>query len=181
MEYKSLNEIYEEKQAVLDSISKTVSRFSPAQQRFKISDDKWSISQNVEHLSFVESRIIKLIEALIKKAEMKAENKSMKDFAVSFSTEAEDILGKKLKTASEYEPGGRISIDESLKILYSIQDRMIELKPEIAIVDTSSVKFQHPFLGNIDLGQWLAVVGIHEQRHLDQINSIISSPGFPST
>jgi hypothetical protein len=48
-------------------------------------------------------------------------------------------------------------------------------------LDYSKMMILHPLLGNNDVPGLLRFVALHEQRHQSQIESVLSSPGFPSS
>ena len=92
-------------------------------------------------------------------------------------TERNDFF--KVKTKEEFEPTGRVLMFESLQILQTIQDDLCAIRPRLERVNLTAVSFDHWLLGALTLGQWFAFIGIHEQRHLGQIESILASAKFP--
>ena len=80
------------------------------------------------------------------------------------------------------DPGAadNVSVEVSLKVLQGVQAELLNLRPRLEVVDPTLVRFPHWIFGPLDLAQWLAFVGIHEERHLDQIQAIIASEEFKS-
>ena len=98
---------------------------------------------------------------------------------VAIDDKYRDSANGKIKTRQQSEPTGNVPAGDSLKAMRAVQNRLTDLRPRLEQVDLSSVSFQHPALGNLTIGQWLVFFSVHEERHLRQIASIISSPSFP--
>ena len=52
------------------------------------------------------------------------------------------------------------------------------LRPKLEAIDLSGMTYPHPAFGPLNLYQWLALIGMHEDRHLRQVESIMSSQQF---
>lgn len=180
MRYDSLDQIYEEKERVLASLAGTVLALSAAQQNFRPSAGRWTIAEIVEHLSIVETRLLKLVTALIRKAEAGRPLPSSHDeFRIIIPDGAEDAKHQKIRARPEYEPSGKLPVAESLRMMQAIHLDLNELRPRLEEVVRSTVTFQHWVFGPLTLGQWFTFIGVHEQRHLAQILAVMTSPGFP--
>ena len=92
-------------------------------------------------------------------------------------TKRHDIF--KVKTKPEYEPTGTVSTIDSMKELQIIHDGLCALRPRLEHIDLNAISFDHWLFGALTLGQWLAFIGVHEQRHLSQIQSILAYARFP--
>ncbi|HYH85991.1 MAG TPA: DinB family protein, partial [Pyrinomonadaceae bacterium] len=60
----------------------------------------------------------------------------------------------------------------SLSALRDSRSALRALRPRVERVDGTGISFPHPAWGAINLYQWLAFVGAHEQRHLAQIEAL---------
>jgi hypothetical protein len=49
------------------------------------------------------------------------------------------------------------------------------LQPRIEATDLSAFTYPHPAFGPLNFYQWLALIGLHEQRHLNQIESVLKA------
>jgi hypothetical protein len=70
-------------------------------------------------------------------------------------------------------------ISESLRKLDNIHMQLRALHPRLRSVDLGLVRFPHWVFGPLTMGQWIAFIGAHEERHLGQIESILALPDFP--
>ncbi len=87
---------------------------------------------------------------------------------------------KKRKAPSIVEPDeGPFEVQLVLKWLHDARDRLTALLNTIenkAILEGKS--FQHPVYGNLSLFQWVELLYLHEQRHIEQIKEIKRSIGI---
>ena len=178
MTFHDLHEIYRDKERVLDAMEKTVRPLSASQLSFRPSPGAWTVAEIVEHVSIVETAVIRLVRSLTQKAES-ARGTVPGPLEVTLDDGLRSGETGKIKTRAEFEPTGNVPAGESLQNLRSIQAAFVDLRPRLAAVDLSSVKFPHPALGALTLGEWCALFGVHEERHLSQIRSVAASPAFP--
>ena len=178
MTFRNLEEIYSEKERVLDAMEKIVRPLSVSQHLFRPASGVWSVAEIVEHLSIVEPGMLRLVSSLTEKAESVPGT-----IPAPFEVTLDDGLGSgktgKIRTRPEFEPKGNAPLAESLQTLRGIQAGLLDLRPRLEAVDVRSVRFPHRALGDLTLGQWCAFIGAHEERHLGQIRSVLSSAGFP--
>jgi len=59
------------------------------------------------------------------------------------------------------------------------RDILTAIRPRLEVIDVSTVSFTHPVFGPLNLYEWVLFIGMHENRHLAQIESVMSSPDFP--
>jgi len=57
---------------------------------------------------------------------------------------------------------------------------LFNLKARLEAVDLSGQPWKHPALGELDLYQWLVIIGEQEDRHRLRIERVKSTAGFPS-
>jgi hypothetical protein len=85
------------------------------------------------------------------------------------------------KTAPEIlQPTGNISLEKSVENLRQTREALLALKPRILVRDFTPVIYSNEAVGTLNLYQWIAFVGFHEQRHVAQITDLISSETFPA-
>jgi uncharacterized damage-inducible protein DinB len=176
MTYYNLEEIFTDKVRILATLEKTVLPLSASQLAFRPAPGVWSVAEVVEHVSIVETGLIRLVRSLTEKAESVPGT-----IPAPFEVTLDDGLGSgktgKIRTRPEFEPKGNVPLAESLHTLRGVQTGLLDLRPRLEAVEVSSVKFPHRALGDMSLGQWLAFIGAHEARHLGQIRTVISSAG----
>lgn len=132
----------------------------------------WSIAQVCHHLFLVERASIKAIEIGLHNREQTGVEYQDLQFILDRT--------KKRKAPSIVEPDeGPFEVQLVLKWLHDARDRLTALLNTIenkAILEGKS--FQHPVYGNLSLFQWVELLYLHEQRHIEQIKEIKRSIGI---
>ncbi|HEX8650416.1 MAG TPA: DinB family protein [Pyrinomonadaceae bacterium] len=181
MAYQSVAEIFETIDETRERLYNRVEGLSPAQEKFRPTPDAWSIAEIVEHLSIMENRLSALMKMMLKKAESASEEagedgQGFRPF--SLDQHIKRSLKEKYVAPETVRPSGNITVGESLAGLRSSRAELHELRPKLESMDLSTMTYPHPVFGALNLYQWLAFIGIHEDRHLRQIESVLSSPEF---
>jgi hypothetical protein len=55
------------------------------------------------------------------------------------------------------------------------RETLHELLPRLKAVNLSTVSYPHPVFGPLDLYEWFVMIGVHEERHMRQINTILGN------
>ena len=69
----------------------------------------------------------------------------------------------------------RDSLNKLLARMRQSRAGLHALRPRIEATDLASVTYPHPAFGPLNFYQWLALIGLHEERHLRQIQSVLSA------
>ncbi|MGA3244404.1 MAG: DinB family protein [Bacteroidota bacterium] len=179
MTYRDLSEIFDAKECALAGIEQSTRDLSLVQLGFKSAGGGWSIENILEHLAIVEGSLVRLIVTLTDKAAgATGPNPPIHSFEVSLEPHLERSQKEKYVTRDKFEPTGNVKAADSLKILRDVQTELLNLRPRLQLVDPTLVRFPHWLFGPLDLAQWLAFVGVHEERHLGQTNAILSLAEF---
>ncbi len=177
MTYHSVGEVLVEKKNVLTRLEDRLHSIDQSLLQLRAPSDSWSIAEIVEHLAVAERAMLLLIESLLRKAKAAPEDeRGATAFEVSLDAVIERSRVEKFTAPDRFRPAGQMPVSESLAKLREIQSQLELLHPQLEAVDPASVSFRHWTFGPLNLGQWLAFVGYHEQRHLDQIESILNPP-----
>lgn len=182
MAYHSVAEILEAIDETRARVSARVEGLSHEQEKFRPSPDAWSIAEIVEHLSIIEGQLSRLFAMMVKKAgsavapEAQAEGQSFRP--VDLSKFVERSLKEKYNAPETVRPSGEVAVADSLDRMRRSRAALHELRPKLESMDLSGATYPHPAFGPLDLYQWLAFVGVHEDRHLRQIEAAMSSPEF---
>ena len=180
MTYHSVEDICSHKRATLARIIEVVGVLSIEQSNQRPIGGGWTIAEIIEHLSIVDGQMLQLVSALLRKSENATDARpSSSTFVISLDTLAQQFGTQRIATRDNFQPTGRPSIAQSLASLNDTQEQLCNLSPRLISVDLCGVTFPHWFLGPLNLGQWLAFIGYHEQRHLNQVLSILAQPDFP--
>ena len=82
---------------------------------------------------------------------------------------ADAATPRKGKSAAELHHGLRSSLEET--------EALFAANPNL---DYDKMIHQHPFLGTQNVPRLLYILGLHEQRHQDQISDLLTNPQFPN-
>ena len=140
-----------------------------------VSQDKWSISEIVEHISIVEAGIAMLCAKLLQRAK---ESGSASDGKIKLSDEflagGEKSRSAKWQAPERVRPTGTKTIANSFAVMMETRAKLEELRPLFEEFSSDST-FPHPYLGDISAAEWLCLIGGHEARHTRQIRRILDS------
>ncbi len=182
MIYTSIAEIFAAMDDVRERLRRRVENLNDAQQNFRASDGTWSIAELIEHLSIIETNMCALTNKLLAQAEATGARASLdlKIGPISMQQYVEQASGEKYQAPERVSPGGGIPVTESLAKMQRTRESLRALQPRLEAADLSHTSFPHPVFGALDLYKWLAFIGMHEERHLRQIEAIANAPEFDS-
>ncbi|MFS0862373.1 DinB family protein [Fredinandcohnia sp. 179-A 10B2 NHS] len=130
-----------------------------------VEEGSWTIAQVLEHLYLLEKSVTNLIQRKLESATIKPVvtkplkhtlNRSLKIDAPSFLVPKEDFLSLiKIKGMLKESRVG------FLKSFEGVERSLLEQK-----------SYVHPIFGDLNLAQWIEFIGLHEQRHMEQIKEI---------
>lgn len=174
MSKKTIADIYADNDRIRQRMSETVGGISEENLSSAIDGEKWTIAQIVEHVSIVESGIIRICAKLLRKAE-EAGNNSDGAIKISdaFVERSGEIATMKLEAPEIVHPSGEKTIAESLAKMEENRLAFEELMPAFEAFDSSENKFPHPFFGDLSAAEWLMLSGGHKARHIKQIRRIL--------
>jgi hypothetical protein len=192
--YQSIADIYAANDRIRQRLAARVENLDEAQQHFRPSDNAWSVAQIIEHLSIIEGRMVQLLGMLLHKTESAAATASastgghtnadanansprpFKPF--SFDQLAAENMDRKFDAPEFLIPTGGLSVSDSLARMQTTRAALNDLRPRLEAADTEVATYPHPAFGDLNTGQWLAFVGLHEGRHLRQIERLMDAPEF---
>lgn len=170
--YNSVAEIYEEIDDTRARLVGAVEELTDEQIGFRQSPERWTVAEIVEHLSITERRLARMLGMLVGKLEAEAAREDGSPFApVSVAEYVERASREKYAAPEEIRPKGA-PLPDSLARLGDSRAAILDLRPRVERVDGTRAQFPHPVWGPLDLYQWLAFLGHHEQRHLSQIEAL---------
>jgi hypothetical protein len=159
-----------------DRILSVVKALSPGQLRFRPRHDRWSISENVEHLSIVDRLVLGQIVEIIAIDGHRKESawKGREDLLLEQVRRREPAL----KAPEIIAPRAQVQPDEIVQQFESARSHISQFIQSTR-APLRSYCFPHPVFGDLDCYQWLLCSGAHYERHLQQINEVKESPDFP--
>ncbi len=181
MIYHSVAEIFAANDDMRQRLIDCVEKLNPAQQNFRSTEGAWSIAEIVEHLSLIETQLYTLTKKLLAQAEansVEGVRPDLQNNPVSMGEYATRAAQEKFQAPESVRPAGTLTIPESLAKMERVRESLRQLQTRLEAADLSKATFPHPFFGSLNLYEWLAFIGVHEARHLRQIEAITTSPQF---
>lgn len=173
--YNSVAELFEEMDRTRRRLHSTLDGLDAEQENLRDSPERWSIAEIIEHVAIVEGRIAGLAGKVVGKAEAEGAERAGTDAPftpIDLREIAERGAREKYTAPETAAPAGGVRVADSLARLTESSAALRLLRPRIEALDLSAYKFPHPAFGPLDLYRWLAVLGLHEERHRRQIEGI---------
>ncbi|MEI2316602.1 DinB family protein [Bacillus paramobilis] len=154
--YETRNQLFEE-----------ITLLSDTQFNRKPDKDKWSIAQVCHHLVLLDERVITVILSGLKKMD-------------SFQNERKEIhtivLDRSIKFIAPEMIEPSIEPFEVLQMVDLLTDSRKALMRFLSTIEDESIlakkSVMHPALGELLLDQWIELIYLHEQRHIEQIKEV---------
>ena len=180
MNYTSVAQILEAIDETRGRLYLTVEDLSAERQNARPAEDKWSARDVVEHLSILEDRLVRMMGVMLVKAEaLSAPSTPSTEVPVKmepFNLDRfiEQARVEKYVAPEAIRPAGTETISDLLDKMRRSREDLRALRPRIEATDLSAFTYPHPVFGPLNFYHWLAFIGIHEERHLRQIKSVLS-------
>lgn len=145
----------------------SIEGLSDHQLNTKFGDGIWTIAQVLEHLSLTERWITEKLKVLLEDDSMAPASKKIAIEGMldrSYPVKAPTSL-----QPSDEQMAGRKLIEQAK----ATRSNLLELIGQIkswSILENKSMK--HQVFGDMDLAQWVEIIGLHERRHLMQIEEL---------
>lgn len=194
MIYQNIADIYEANDTVRRRLAARLENLSEAQQTFRPAEGVWSVAEIIDHLSITEQNMVQLIVMLLNKSAIDAGAGAGDDGGGAptaagtppfqpFSLDhfIEQVREVKLTAPERVRPGGNVTLADALASLRRTRADIEALRPRLEAADLGAATYPHPAFGEFNSAQWLAFIGLHEGRHLRQIENLMAAPGFGET
>lgn len=174
--YKNLGEIYGALEKTREKFISTVEDLPSEKQDWRENGEGWTIKEIVEHVSLVESGSLRIAQKLFGKAEGESiQCETLPPLPTDFFGKLESVRDRKLQAPDRIHPQGEQSIADSLTKLRADRSVLEDLREKLETLDASAPTFPHPALGDLNIYQWIIMLGFHERRHLMQIERILQN------
>ncbi len=175
MIYYSIAEIFDSIDETRAKLAATVSSLSESELNFRPAENAWTVAELVEHVAKTEASIVPLVFRLLKNAEADgAASDGTINPPISLAEQHEKSRTTRFQAPEMIRPEGTASVAESLAKLAESRATISNLRARLEAVDLSNTAFPHPAFGKLNLYQWLAFIGLHEGRHLEQMKKILA-------
>lgn len=178
MNHQTIAEVYAANDRIRTAFKETAAGISEAQSAALPEDEKWTLSQLVEHVSIVDEGMMRICAKLLGKAEAagKAADGSVK-ISDGFLSKGAEVANIKVEAPDFVKPVNGTSIAESVAKLDANNEALNALGEKFEKFDCAEFTFPHPFFGDLTAHEWLVLRGAHEARHLKQIKKLIEKIG----
>lgn len=154
--YKTRNNLLEE-----------ITLLSDAQFNSKPDMNKWSIAQVCHHLVLLDERVIKVISSGLK--EVDSTQRERQEIHTILLDRTKKFIAPEFLEPS-LEP---FEVQQMIDLLNDSRKKLLTFLSTIEDVSILAKKsMKHPALGELLLNQWIELIYLHEQRHIEQIKEI---------
>jgi len=160
-----------------ERLLRTIEGLSSEQLQYRPAPGRWTVAENLEHLTFVEGRVLGLIQKSLSEGPTTSKRSA---FEGQDSALVEDIQGRitRFQAPTPVEPIGRWPDDQLLDQFETARRQTHDFASSTQ-ADLRNHFLRHPRFGDLDLYQWLLLVAAHCDRHRVQAEEVIASPGYP--
>lgn len=179
MIYHSIDEILAANEAALERFQPAVSGLSAAQESFRPAADRWSIAEIVEHVDLVNRNFLRLVTRLHQQALEQGAGPAQPIAQTQLLAVSDPNRERRVEAPDRVRPQGGQGVADSLRGMQETLEGFRKIQPQLEAIDLTGPTFAHR-LGELNACQWMVLLGEHQDRHLDQIAEVKSSPGYPS-
>ena len=181
MIYQNLDDIYAMIEQQHARFVAAINGLNDAQAQFRPAIDEWSIAEIAEHISIANHSFLRITYKLLKQAEA-ASAPPLAGLSLHHVLLNEEGQQKpeRFPAPEIVKPQGGQNIADSLVKLEQNLADFQTARPRLAAADCSQAKFPHPAVGELNVYQWLIVLGEHLDRHRGQIERLKAAPGYPA-
>jgi hypothetical protein len=178
MTYTSVAQIIEQIDRTRERLYSRVEGLTDEQANMRSNQNAWTPGEIIEHLALIEDRLLRMMTMMLTKAESAGARVTdgtgeIKPF--SLDEFIERARCEKYTAPEAVSPGGKAKLADSLTKMRRSREELHSLRPRIEATDLSNVTYPHPAFGPLNFYQWLAFIGVHEERHLRQAESALLS------
>ena len=164
-----------------------VSGLSHAQLNWKVSAEKWSIAQCLDHLTVASRGFDGYFVAALERGRKKWPVSTGPAYRPTFMggwliKVVHPETGRNLTSPKVFRPAESSDIDQPLEKFLKQQERFIDFVRRSEGVDYNKTKIRSPVtpLMRYSLADAFVVTVVHGQRHLGQARRVRETPGFPT-
>jgi hypothetical protein len=150
-----------------------VEGLTPAQLRYRMTPESWTIMDVVEHLAVAEPQYWQQAQKSLQRPPVEGYKPKATDAGILWYG---IDRSRRQKTGEARVPSGRYAdVKDSLAAFRGLRATLLDY------VKTTSDDLRGRALveGDMDVYQWLLMISSHGQRHVLQIREIKASPGYP--
>jgi hypothetical protein len=160
--------------ATRSALSEAIDSVPAARRCERPTPERWSVAEVLEHLNLVESRVSKSLARWIDEARSTGIGPESEDDTVLDSISRDGIAdrSRRVTAPDPVQPSAGLDAEGAWAALQASRAGLRSAFVSGDGLALSQVERPHPFLGSINIYQWLVFVGSHEARHTAQIREI---------
>jgi DinB superfamily len=134
-------------------------------------DGRWSPAQVIEHLAHTAASVATLVARGLRQLERSGLRPATDHAAVLPTIDAARLRDRTqpVQAPAAVQPKNGLSAEQAWQALAAQRGVLLDALRGGDGIDVSSIKAPHPLLGELGFHQWIAFVGLHEQRHAAQL------------
>ncbi len=163
-----------------------IAGLSEAQWRFKPAPEVWSIAENMEHIVFVQERLLGMIRDLIPTAPLAPADRNVQLVDAIIINQFPNRLAK-FPSPEALHPKGDWTLSEARHRVAANAGKLVACLDSVP--DLRWHVLESPPLRAVSKGehvlmdgyQWILAASAHTERHAKQILEVRADPGFPAS
>lgn len=175
----------EDRKAIISYLKKTrgeliekVKSLTVAQWTYKPSPEVWSVAEICEHILKAEAVVLRRVDniaAMTHKPELMSGYKEKGEEMIAFIVGRE----KKFQAPEPVAPAGTIESPD--EFISAFERRREETMAYVKSLNKPVKAYYEVFgpIGEVNGYHWLMFISAHTQRHMVQLDSVVTDPGFP--
>lgn len=177
-----LETLWNDMQAARRDVLHEARGLSQAQLDWRPAEAEWSIGEVCHHLMLAEVATGKLATNLFRKAEAAG---GLRAWPAGVE------LGEQMRLPKSRLPGPApapphiwpqhaLPAERLFSEIDAARGRTRQSLERLGSIDPRAITWEHFALGPMHLGQWFALVVVHDRLHVDQIRAVKAAAGFPT-
>lgn len=155
----------------------TIAGLTAAQWNFKPTPDIWSVGECAEHVAITEASLLRLIERAVGGPPAEAPGDSLTDDQILRAYANRNF---KATAPERVRPAGKLDTHERAAGAFQLGRERTVRWLDGTQADLHAHRMPHPVLGvDLNVYQWLLIMGAHPRRHAAQIREVMAHPDFP--
>lgn len=130
----------------------------------------WSAAEVIAHVGMVEERTIFGMKRLLRAAPQSVPLGKRLHLPLAIAA----WRGRKVRTPIPLDPARVSGKQDSFAALIAAREATVAFIESTRGTDVSLYRFEHPFLGSLNMYEWFRMIGYHELRHAKQIRELVA-------